>query len=153
MRGDAMGPELGTNEMEPNDGSTAAQEIEAGYLVKGDVKDTDTSESFSFMHGSTRIDVEAEDWYSFSLNNSRQIRIELHFPDSTISDLDLFLFQYRFVQPLMELELAAYSIDDNIGDRDPRELITYTVNAGKSIIAVDAYDTKGNRVDYTLYIE
>ncbi len=136
----------GIQEAEANDSPNDPQNLNGPILVTGDAKVGDSSSNFSYTYNSNNYSVDAEDWYTFSLNSQTTVTITLDFQQSSTADLDLFLFDDQFSTML------GLSVADNPNTGNPTETITKTLDTGTYIIAVDAFATPEGSTDYTLNV-
>lgn len=137
-----------TAEVEPNDSKYTAQAITLPALVTGDTSTGDQGTSTSIAY-SFPDDVNAyiEDWYSFALTSGgKLLSFSLDFSGQSPVDLDLYLLKEGQLFPVQS------SIAYNIQSGTYTESILWTCQTGTYYVAVDAYETRGQRANYRLDI-
>ncbi len=139
-------------EAEPNDSPFAPQAVSMPSTITGDVLNGDTA---------TNVEVEAypgaglyttsfEDWYEFTLGAGATVGVDLDFSTGPAADLDMYIFT---LEPGPSVVIHASSVDDNINVTGTyTETMSQYLSADTYYVGVDAYDTTGGRVNYTLSI-
>lgn len=142
---------INTTAESSNDTSSGAQVFAIPVLINADIWRGDNGETLTISNfpgaGQTFSEV-VEDWYYFTLTETRTLKFFLDFAGDATADLDFFVVQNTAGYPL-----RGYGIDDNPALGRPTETISRTLDAGSYWIAVDGYATPSGRVSYTLNVD
>lgn len=144
-------------ELEPNDSPNAPQLLPAVYsIANGDVHILDSGTLINDGNVADNINGQPklEDWYRFELTQAGSVRVDMvydYVSNSNVNDLDVYLYRE---EPGGALTFIDRSTNPGLGmTDDPQEaIVTNVLPAGTYHVAVQAWDTPTENVDYWILI-
>ena len=142
-------------ESEPNDSATVAQTIAGNNsIVAGTVHILDTGDIVADANVAGNIDGDQklEDWYTFQRTISGSFRLDMkyqHITNTQINDLDVYLFREETDG---SLTFISRSVNDPRNDNDVEGMVEASLPAGTYHVAIQAWDTPTDDVDYWFVI-
>lgn len=135
-------------EVEPNDSHLATQTLTTPVTLTGDALAGEHGEYLTlsnFPSFGTTYNEQIEDWYTVT-PAAGTLSLTLDFAGPTPADFDLFVMRASTT------EVVAYSIANNLATGNYRESASFSALNEPYYVMVDAYNTNGTRVGYTLNI-
>lgn len=138
-------------ETEPaNNISATAQVLSLPAFLNGDTKKGDGGETLvinNFPNNGVTYNEVVEDWFVITPTVAGTYKVDLDFSGGVAADLDLLVLRKS------DKQVVASGVKDNMQQGTAKsESATFSATNQPYYVAVDAYNTSGERVNYTLSI-
>ena len=135
-----------TAEFEPNSSPITPQTLILPTIITGNIKDNDGSTAITFSYQSRLWDRLIEDWSWFTLSAPTQVQVELIHQGPTTAEIQLYLFNNTGTTVMGQVRC----FDEEQYPTTATRSINCALDAGSYLLAVDAWNTGGVTINYTL---